>query len=122
MLIALFTILLLGGSSTGMLDFIADSRDEVKVVMERGERRTDALSTLKAMKRRTDARNKVVKRSAEELTWLLSQDDIQESDFDIIWFRYFAERKAYNEDMLDLRFQLKEQLTREEWEQVFSDN
>ena len=121
MLIALFTILLLGGSNTGMLDYIADTRDDVKSVMERGERRSDALSTLKAMKKRTDARNKVVKRSAEELTWLLSQDDIQESDFDIIWFRYFTQREGYNKDMLDLRFQLREQLTREEWEQVFGE-
>ena len=50
MLIALFTILILGGSSTGMLDFIADSRDGVSAVMERGERRSEALAILRDLK------------------------------------------------------------------------
>ena len=50
MLIALITILILGGSNTAMLDFIAETQDEVKVVMEKDDRRKAALSTLKALK------------------------------------------------------------------------
>jgi hypothetical protein len=34
MLIALFTFLLLGGSQTGMLDYIAGTQDAVEVVVE----------------------------------------------------------------------------------------
>ena len=45
MLIALFTILFLGGSDTGMLDFIADSQDTVKVVMEKDDRRKEVLAS-----------------------------------------------------------------------------
>jgi hypothetical protein len=33
---------------------------------------------------------------------------------------YFSERANYNQEMLDLRYQLKDQLTREEWQQVFA--
>ena len=120
MLIALFTILILGGSNTGTLDFIADSQDEVKVVMEKDDRRKEALSTLKAIKKRTEARNKVVQGTSKDLNKALADNDVTEADIDTIWYRYFAQREAYNRDMLDLRFQLKDQMTREEWQQVFA--
>jgi len=69
MLIALFTVLLLGGSATGMLDYIADTQDTVKVVMEKDDRRKETLDTLKAMKKRTKAHNKMVKRASKEFMW-----------------------------------------------------
>jgi hypothetical protein len=46
MLIALFAILFLGGSETGMLNYIADSQDAVKAVMNKDDRRKDALVTV----------------------------------------------------------------------------
>ena len=122
MLIALFTILLLGGSSTGILDFIADSQDTVKVVMEKDDRRKEVLGTLKAMKKRTDARNKTVKRASKDLSKTLSSNEVTEANIDVIWYAYFSERAAYNEGMLDLRFKLKDQMTREEWQQVFAED
>ncbi len=120
MLIALITILLLGDSNTGMLDFIADTQDEVEVVMEKDDRRKEALSTLKAIKSRTEAHNKVVSGTSKDLNKSLADNDATEADIDTIWYRYFAQREAYNRDMLDLRFQLKDQMTREEWQQVFA--
>ncbi len=122
MLIALITILLLGGSNTGMLDFIADTQDTVKVVMEKDDRRKEALGTLKAMKKRANARNKMVKRTSKDMNKTLSSQDVTDSDVDTIWDAYFSQRAAYNQDMLDLRFQLKDQMTREEWQEVFSGN
>jgi hypothetical protein len=120
MLIALFTLLILGGSNTGVLDFIAAAQDEVKVVMEKDDRRKEALSTLKAIKKRTEAHNKVVKGTSKDLNKGLADNDVTEADIDTIWYRYFAQREAYNRDLLDLRFELKDQMTREEWQQVFA--
>ncbi len=120
MLIALFTILLLGGSSTGPLDYIADTQDTVKVVMEKDDRRKEALGTLKAMKKQANARNKMVKRASKDMKKTLSADEVTDADIDIVWDAYFSQRAAYNHDMLDLRFQLKDQMTREEWQQVFA--
>jgi hypothetical protein len=122
MLIALITILFLGGSSTGMLDYIADTQDTVEVVMEKDDRRKEALGTLKSMKKRTNARNKMVKRASKDMSTTLSSDAAADSDIDTVWDAYFAQRAAYNQDMLDLRYQLKDQLTREEWQQVFDVN
>ena len=119
MLIALFTILFLGGSNTGMLDFIADVQDEVKVVMEKDDRRKEALSTLKAIEKRTDAYNKMVKGASKDLNKALGNIEVTNEEIDTIWHRYFAQREAYNRDMLDLRYQIQDQLTREEWQEVF---
>jgi 2-polyprenyl-6-methoxyphenol hydroxylase-like FAD-dependent oxidoreductase len=122
MLIALITILLLGGSNTGMLDFIADTQDEVEVVMEKGDQRKEALSTLKAIKSRTEAHNEAVTGASKGLNKALADNDATQVDIDTNWYRYFAQREAYNRHMLDLRFQLKDQMTREEWQQVFGNN
>ena len=122
MLIALLTILLLGASSTGMLNYIADTKDTVKVVMEKDDRRKAVLATLKQTKKRTEAHNKVVKGASKDLSKALSSDEVTEADLDMIWQGYFESRADYNRDMLDLRFQLKDQMTREEWQQVFAED
>jgi len=122
MLIALFAVLLLGGSSTGMLDFIADTQDTVKVVMEKDDRRKEVLATLKETNKRTEAHNKMVKRTSKDMNTILSSDEVTDADIDANWDEYFAQRAAYNQDMLDLRFQLKDQMTREEWQQVFAED
>ena len=109
MLIVLITILFLGGS-TGMLDYIADTQNTVKVVMEKDDRRKEALGTLKSMKKRTNARNKMVKRASKDMSTTLSSDAATDSDIDTVWDAYFAQRAAYNQDMLDLRYQLKDQM------------
>ena len=90
MLIALFTILILGGSATGMLDFIADTQDTVKVVMEKDDRRKEVLATLKETKKRTNAYNKMVKGSSKDMKKILSNDEVADADIDTIWDTYFA--------------------------------
>ena len=120
MLIAILTILFLGGSSTGVLDFIADARDGVKEVMLKDERRTEALDTLKAAKKMTKARNKQVKRVSRELRKAFAGADTSDETLDAIWTDHFVAVNQYDHEILDLRFKLKDQLTREEWEAVFS--
>jgi hypothetical protein len=119
MLIALFTMLFLGGSTTGMLDFIADTQSEVGSVMERGDRRSSTLETLDAMEARTEEHVDMVENASEGIRQALADFEANSPDIDAIWSEYFAQRAAYNREMLDLRFQLRDQLTREEWEQVF---
>lgn len=122
MLIAILTILFLGGSSTGLLDYIAETRDNVKAVMVKDERRTEALATIKAMKKITKARNKQVKRASKKLSKAFAGTDTSDEAIDAIWTSHFATVKQYDHEMLDLRYELKEQLTREEWEAVFSES
>ncbi len=122
MLIALFTILILGGGSTAALAYIADTQDNVKTVMVKDDRQKAALSTLKAMKKRTNARNKHVKRASKDLNKALGQEDINTADIDAIWAGYFAEIDHYDQDMLDLSWELREHINREEWQEIFSED
>ena len=122
MLIALFTILFLGASSTGTLNFISDTQDNVKIVMEKDDRRKDALGTVKASKKRVKEHIKTVKRAFIDMAKALSSDEATDADIEAIWDAYFADRTAYNHDMLDLRYQLRDQMTREEWQQVFAED
>jgi len=119
MLTALLISLLFGGSSTAMLAYIADTQDTVKIVMVKDDRQKAALSTLKAIKKRTNARNKQVRRAMKDLNMALRQDDISTADIDAIWAGYFAEVDQYKDDMLDLRWELKAQINRDEWEAIF---
>jgi hypothetical protein len=119
MLVALFAFLFLGGSQTGLLDFIADTQDALEVVMEEDDRRNEALATLKAMKKVANANTKMVKSASDDLNKTLFSDTATDADIDAIWEDYFSQRASYGEDMLDLRYQLKDQMTREEWQQVF---
>ena len=122
MLIAILTILFLGGSSTGLLDYIADTRDNVKEVMVKDERRNEALSTIKAMKKITKARNKQMKRASREFRKAFAGADSSDKVLDAIWAGHFAAIIQHDHELLDLRFELKEQLTREEWGAVFSES
>ena len=119
MLIMLFTILFLGGSSTGLLDFLGETNDNVKVVVEDDERRKAALATVGDMKKRTKKRNRAISTSRKELSRALGNPDITMEAVDQIWDAYFADVESYNADLLDLRFQLRDQLTREEWCEIF---
>jgi len=119
MLTALFISMLFGGGSTAMLGYIADAQDSVKVVMVKDDRRREALGTLKAMKKRTNTRSKMVRRAMKSLNKALAGDNTNSADIDAIWDGYFAEIDQYDSDMLDLRYKLKEHINREEWEAVF---
>jgi hypothetical protein len=55
-----------------------------------------------------------------DLDMALRQDDIRTADIDVIWGMYFAEVDQYKDDMLDLRWELKAHVNREEWEAFFS--
>ncbi len=102
-----------------MLGFIADTEDSVKTVIVKDDRQKAALGTLKKMKNRTNARNKQVKRAMKNLNKALRQDDVSTADIDAIWAGYFTEVDQYKDDMLDLRWELKGHIDREEWEAIF---
>ena len=121
-MIALFTILFLGGGSDALLGFIAESQDNVKIVMVRDERQKSALATLKLMKKITKVRNKQVKKAAKDLAKAFNHHSVTVEQVDTIWAGYFTNIDQHNHDMLDLRFELKERINREEWEAIFPES
>lgn len=122
MLIALFTIYFLGGGSGAMLDYIADIKDSVEIVMAEGERQDEALTVLKAMKKKATEHYKKVKQTAKGLEKTFRNHESTAGQIDALWAKHYATLDRYNDDMLDLRFKLKEHINREEWEAIFSAN
>jgi hypothetical protein len=120
MLLALYTIFILGGGGSGTLDFIADFGDSVKMVVENKEDQKAALATLKAMKKLTSSYDKDHKSTSKELSTAISSND--NATIDAVWDQHLQQRNAYDSSMLDLRFELRDQLTREEWQSVFPSN
>jgi hypothetical protein len=60
-----------------------------------------------------------VKSSVKHLAAVLASAGQQNADMDKAWWMYFERVDIYNADMLDLRYELREQLTRDEWERIF---
>jgi len=119
MLIALIAAMLLGGGSLGIMDFLAETKADVKVVVVDQDRRAAALATLKDMKKRATAMNKQTGKSVKQLDQTLQPHDVDEAAIEAIWAEHFERVDQYNRDMIDYRFQLKEYVTREEWRQLF---
>lgn len=64
----------------------------------------------------------MVKSVSKDLNQTLLSDAATDADIDAIWEDYFSNRSSKDLDTLDLRYQLKDQMTREEWQQVFHQN
>jgi hypothetical protein len=122
MLIALFTMLLLGGTPSGMLDELALIQDNIEAVMVKDERQKAASGVVKTMEKKTEDQNKQVGKYAKQLDKALSDHDFSTVEIDELWSEYHALRRNYQLSMVYLRFELKEHVTREEWQQVFAED
>jgi RNA binding exosome subunit len=119
MLIALITIFLLGGGSSTFLDFVADSQDAVKTVMVKGDRQKEALAVLKEMKESTNAHDKQNRKLKKAIGEAIEDREDGTGNLAIIFDQHYENLGQYTSDILDLRFELRELLTQEEWEQIF---
>ena len=120
MLIALFTILFLGQTSSALLGEISDVQDSVKLVMPKNDQRKAAQGILKQMEKATEARNKQLGKSSKQLNKALADHEFDPIEIDRMWSEYHETRKNFQMKMIDLRFELKEHISREEWEEIFS--
>jgi len=121
MLIALFTILFLSGDPSWLLIDISATQDSIKLVMPKNDERKAAQGVLKKMEKATKAQNKVVGKSAKQLSKALADHDFEAGEIDRMWSEYHETRASFQMQLIDLRFELKEYVNREEWLEIFSD-
>ena len=120
MLIALLTVMLLGGGSYELSTFIIEGQENIKSAVEDLERRQTALDILAAMEQsmlsdsgETTALIERARQSfSEEKVWSAEELDA-----------LFAEARSLNVDraqrFIELRLELKSSLTSEEWDEAF---
>ena len=121
MLLALYTIFFLGGGfSFAISDLIDDMEQSTKTVVVNDEQKKEALGTIKAMKSLLKDHGKSVGEIGKPLGKELAEHTPRTAEIDKLWDQYIDLSSDTMRDMVELRFQLKDQLTRDEWEQVFS--
>ena len=123
MLVALITILFLGGGiEDAVLDYVKYTRGNVKEIVADNERQSDAQATLKEMKKLTKDYAKSNRKTFKSLLSAMDSMDVEIDVVDSIWSDYAQSVDAYNAQMIDLRFRLRDSLTREEWQAIFANS
>ena len=120
MLIALMTILFLGGGGgSAVLAYIADSTDAVKEVVQDDDRREEALETMASLKDLGKQQSKARQDVLKQMKTVLAEHETPTDSIDDLWSGYYQRVREINDAALDHRFALRDQLTRDEWERVF---
>ena len=119
MLIALLTILLLGGGSNPLIGDIQFVEEQVKLVMEKNDARKSALGTLDEMTKLTKQRDKTLGKKRTKVKKLVADHSSSPEDTDRLWSELTSERARFHVDIVKLRFELKDHISREEWADIF---
>jgi len=120
MLVALMTIYFLGaGNTTIFLYDLNDLKKQVKTVVTEDPGRSEALNVVKAMKQRKQEHAKLIKSTAKELDTALENHAIPDTELDVIWDGYMQGVTTFHHDLIGLRFELKEHVSREQWAIIF---
>lgn len=120
MLIALMTILFLGGGGdSAALSYIADSLDAVKAIVVDDDRRDEAVGTLESLQDLGKQQTKAKQDALKQLKKALAAHESSTHASDGIWREYYDQVREINDEAVELRFRLRDHLTRDEWEQVF---
>ena len=121
MLVALYTIFVLGGGfSFAISDFLDDMKQSTKTYVVDDEHKKEALDTIKAMKALLKDHQKSIGEISKPLGKELAANPLRNAEVDELWDQYIDLSSNTMREMVELRFQLKDQLSREEWEQLFS--
>ena len=123
MLAAIIAVLFLGGAaSNAVLSYVAETKSNVSDVIEEPDRRSEIKATLGEMKKRSKAQNKASRQILKRLQGELGEHEANAAAIESVLDDHLASLNEYNEDMIDLRFQLKDQLSRDEWTALFGDS
>ena len=119
MLIALMTIFILGGGSFGPMVYFDEARDNAKSAIIDDDQRKLVRDDLKSMKSRAKQYTKSVKGITKDLQKEFGDHAAGEADLDVYWDQVFALNASLSEDIIDMRFALRDKVSREEWTGLF---
>jgi hypothetical protein len=120
MLVAIITILILGGGGAfGPMVFIDEARDNVENVITDEEQLKEVRADLKAMKGRAKDYSKAMNKLTKDYRKEFGDHDIQGDTMDAYWGQLLSLNETYSKDLTAMRFDLRDQMTREQWEALF---
>ncbi len=122
MLIAtLIALLFLGSGASMMLDGIDQMQDNIKAEISDENTRKAALAIVDKLEDTTKDYAKADGDDEKELLKLIQQYETTTADLQKNMDASYDKRIQYQQEMLALRFELKDKLKREQWEKVFSE-
>ena len=120
MLVALFTIFFLGGGSPfGPMLFIDDAMKNTKTVIVDKDQQKEVKASLKAIKKRAKQYNSDVKKNLKALTAEDNAHEVSPEAIEAFWTEVFELNDQFSQDFLEMRFALRDQVSREEWAGIF---
>jgi hypothetical protein len=119
MALALYTIFVLSGGGFGPMLFIDEALGSAKVVIVEDDRRKGAIATLKTMKSISSDYTKATKKLAKNMDFDADDREVSNEAIDVFWGDLSALNSGYTTEIVELRFQLRDQLSRDEWEAMF---
>ena len=123
MIAALIAVLFLaGGGALGYIYDIDKIETGVKTLVKDEPRRSEALEILESMKTNNSSYADSLAGVADEWQVVLSDQVATDTNLDAIWKQYLQDMDDFQREFVDLRFELKEQLNREEWAAIFPEN
>ena len=123
MLVTILTILFFAGgsSSMGLLYDFGDMKKLVKTHVVDEERRDAALDVVKEFKARGKAENKNISALSKRVKKSLADNEGVDSQTQYLGGEFLDSTRVYYKDLLDLRFELHQHVTREEWSAFYAD-
>ena len=120
MLIALLTVMLLGGGSYDLSTFIAEGQDNIESAVDDPQRRQTALDILLAMEDFMSSDNSETSALIERTQQAFSEEKVWSAEeLDALFAEARTLKAERAERFIKLRLELKAALTGEEWAEVF---
>lgn len=120
MLIALLTVMLLGGGSYDLSTFIAEGQDNIESAVDDPQRRQTAMDILLAMEDFMSSDNSETSALIERAQQAFSEEKVWSAEeLDALFAEARSLKTERAERFIKLRLELKAALTGEEWAEVF---
>ena len=120
MLIALLTVMLLGGGSYDLSTFIAEGQDNIESAVDDPQRRQTALDILLAMEDFMSSDNSETTALIARTQQAFSEEKVWSAEeLDALFAEARSLKTERAERFIKLRLELKAALTGEEWAEVF---
>ena len=120
MLIALLTVILLGGGSYDLSTFIAEGQDNIESAVDDPQRRQTAMDILLAMEDFMSSDNSETSALIERTQQAFSEEKVWSAEeLDALFAEARSLKTERAERFIKLRLELKAALTGEEWAEVF---
>ena len=120
MLIALLTVMLLGGGSYELSTFIAEGQDNIESAVDDPQRRQTALDILLAMEDFLSSDNSETSALIERTQQAFSEEKVWSAEeLDALFAEARSLKAERAERFIELRLELKAALTGEEWAEAF---